>query len=259
MRQIHARRIVTAAVMLSVQFCSGEWVKIDDFQGYPPDALPMQANGWMTADDKASQVTVCADTLADGNQAARLHRREGTKSGEHDILYQNGALAIEPGKTGTVFMRFLVESGLDKLLGSTRGEKPVESIHLSLAVTEQQLHAGNPRFGVTVQYPESLLWGFGAKRPEGKPLPLRRNRWYRLWLVVDNRSAEAGGQSKAFLQEEGASGKPEEVCYALEASPSYQPESSRYRRFSSACICGELNSYQQSSVSSSCCRRCSSW
>ena len=218
-----AFRVVICAAVLLAGHAFGEWVKIDDFQRYPPDVLPMQANGWMTGDDKASQVTVSADTLAAGNQAARLHRRDGTKSGEHDILFQTGALAIEPGKTGTVFLRFLIESGLDRSLGSTRGEKPVECIHVKIAVTEQRLHAGNPRVGVLIQGQESVLTGFGKIRTEGKPLPLRRNRWYRLWLVVDNRSADAGAQSKAFLQEEGVPGGPLEVCCALESSSSYQP------------------------------------
>ncbi|MEI6647501.1 MAG: glycoside hydrolase family 3 C-terminal domain-containing protein, partial [bacterium] len=200
-----------------------EWVKVDDFQSYQPDLLPMQANGWMAADAKVSQVTVCADTLAAGNQAARLHRQNETKLGEHDILFQTGALAIELGKTGTVFLRFLIESGLDKSLGSTRGETPVEPIHVKIAVTEQRLHAGNPRVGVLIQGKESVLTGFGKMRTEGKPLPVRRNRWYRLWLVVDNRPADAGGLSKAFLQEEGVSGEPVEVRCAMESSSSYQP------------------------------------
>jgi beta-glucosidase len=214
---------LNALGLLLPVLCFGEWVKVDDFQGYPPDVLPMQSNGWMTKDDKTSQVTVSADTLAAGNQAARLHRRDGATSGEHDILFQTGALAIEPGKTGTVFLRFLIESGLDRSLGSTRGEKPVESIHVKIAVTEQRLHAGNPRVGVLIQGKESVLTGFGKMRPEGKPLPVRRNCWYRLWLVVDNRPADAGGLSKAFLQEEGVPGEPVEVRCAMEASSSYQP------------------------------------
>ncbi len=202
---------------------AGEWIRVDDFQAYMPDVFPLHSNSWFTADEQASQVMVCQDTLAAGNQAVRLHRRVGTKSGEHDILFQAGALGIEPGKVGTVFMRFLIESGLDKSLGSTRGEKPIEHIHLKFAVTEQRLHAGNPRFGVVIQGLESSLTGLGLPRSGSKACSIKRNRWYRLWLVIDNRPAGSGSLSKALLLEEGAGGQPQELPCALEASTSSQP------------------------------------
>ena len=224
MRQALVPQLTALLLALYATRSSGEWARVDDFQNYQPDALPMEAgNGWKAADRKASEVTVCADVLAAGNQAARLHRREETKSSEHDILFHTGALNIEPGKAGTVFVRFLIESGLDKTLGSTRGDKPVESPDVSFAVTEQGLNAGNPRIGVRVNGLQASLTGMGPMRTGGRATPIKRNRWYRLWMVVDNRSPEAGGQSKAYLQEEGVTEKPVEVGYGLGPAPRYQP------------------------------------
>ena len=85
MRQALVPQLTALLLALYATRSSGEWARVDDFQNYQPDALPMEAgNGWKAADRKASEVTVCADVLAAGNQAARLHRREETKSGEHE-------------------------------------------------------------------------------------------------------------------------------------------------------------------------------
>ena len=195
-----------------------EWVKIDDFQSYPPDNLPKQANRWTAAAEKVSQTTVCADALISGNQALKLHRDDGVKSGFDDIIYQTGAVDIAPGKTGTVFIRFLLESGLDKSLGSTRGEVPVENVHVKIALTEQKLNTGSPRVGVFIRGKEASLTGLGSKLPDGKALAIKRNRWYSLWIVVDNRPAGQGADSKAFLLEDGSTEKPLQVKYRLEAN-----------------------------------------
>ena len=189
------------AGMMPIQ---AEWVKIEDFQSYPLDNLPKDVRGWAVKDESATRAVVSADLSASGNHGVKLQRQAGTKSDEHDVLFHAGAVDIPPGKTGTVFLRFLIESGLDTTLGSTGGERPVQSVDLKFALTERALNAGNGRAGVWINNLNSVIYGLGGKPDE--TVPVRRNRWYRLWLVADNTPGSL--RTAAYLQEEGAKDKP---------------------------------------------------
>lgn len=187
--------------------CHGEWVAIDNFQGYPPDVLPKLANGWMLAHPDVSRAVISADRLVPGNQALKLQRIANIKSEQHDTLFQTGAINIPPGGKGTVFLRFLIESGLDTTLGSTTGDRH-QNISLKIGLTEAALNAGNCRAGIWIN--GGSAHGLPAKPDKDSLVPVQRNRWYRLWLVVDNVEGDTD-QSAAYLQEEGASGKPTRI------------------------------------------------
>jgi beta-glucosidase len=196
--------LALASVLAFPQQVLAEWVKIEDFQSYPLDNLPKDAKGWAVKDETATRAVVSADLSASGNHGVKLQRQAGTKSDEHEVLYHTGAVNIPPGKIGTVFLRFLIESGLDTTLGSTGGERPVQSVDLKIALTEQALNAGNGRAGVWINNLNSVIYGLGG--PHSETVSVRRNRWYRLWLVADN--TPGGQHSAAYLQEEGMDGKP---------------------------------------------------
>lgn len=199
--------LVIALVSFSANLSFGEWVKIDDFQSYPPDLLPKSAAGWTLAHPEVSRATVCADRLAPGNQALKLLRIANVKSEQHDTLFQTGAINIPPGGKGTVFLRFLIESGLDTTLGSTTGDKH-QNISLKIGLTEAALNAGNCRAGIWVN--GGSAHGLPAKPDKDFLVPVQRNRWYRLWLVVDNAEGDTD-QSATYLQEESAPGKPTRI------------------------------------------------
>lgn len=183
---------------------SAEWVKIDDFQSCPPDNLPTESGGWTVLDAQPTQAMVSADRNSEGNQAVKVQRRSDIQSQQHDVLCHTGAVDIAPGGTGTVFLRFMIESGLDKTLGSTTGEQPVESVSLKIALTERSLHAGNGRVGIWINGLNAGAYGIGPHSND--VVRVQRNRWYCLWLVVDN--SVDGQKSAAYLQEEGKDEAP---------------------------------------------------
>ncbi|MCY2990199.1 MAG: glycoside hydrolase family 3 C-terminal domain-containing protein [Planctomycetota bacterium] len=198
--------LVTFLVPMPAAASASEWVRIDDFQANQPDVLPPSGNGWTVADKAVSQAVVAADRLAPGNQAVKLQRLLNVKSDQDDTLFHSGAVNIPPGGKGTVFLRFLIESGLDTTLGSTTGEKPVQNISLKIGLTEAALNAGNCRAGIWINGRDAMAYGLPSG-PSKDSVPVRRNRWYRLWLVVDNAEG-ATDRSAAYLQEEGVAGKP---------------------------------------------------
>ena len=169
--------LAVAWFLVGMMPARAEWVKIEDFQSYPLDNLPKDARGWAVKDGSASRAVVSADLSTSGNRGVKVQRQAGTKSDEHDVLFHAGAVDISPGKTGTVFLRFLIESGLDTTLGSTGGERPVQSVDLKFALTERALNAGNGRAGVWINNLNSVIYGLGGKPDE--TVPVRRNRWYR--------------------------------------------------------------------------------
>jgi beta-glucosidase len=197
---------ILALTLLTACCRGGEWIKIDDFQGYPPDALPKSALGWVLAHPENSRAVITADRLAAGNQGVVLQRQQNIKSPEHDVLFHRGAVNIPPGGKGTVFLRFQIESGLDTTLGSTTGPKPVEDISLKIGLAEASLNAGNWRAGIWINGRDAVAYGSVAK-PGKKATPVQRNRWYDLWLVVDNSQGQTNS-SAAYLLEETISGKP---------------------------------------------------
>lgn len=216
MNQSHSKFVATALIALITLQVHAEWVKVDDFEAYAPDLLTPQAKEWVIGDEKETGGRVVPDALAAENQALQICRLANAKAGE-DVLSHAQALEIPPGKTGTIFLRFLVESGLD-YMGSTRGEKPIENIKIKFVVAEENI-ALAPLMGVMVLGQESAMFGWGRRPPETGSLPVRRNRWYRLWMVLDNRLPSQGGQSKAYLLEEGSADKPLEVPCRLEIKP----------------------------------------
>ena len=196
---------ILGAAVFALGVCQGAgWTHIDDFQTNQPDTLPPSANGWTVTHEETSQAVIAADRIAPGNQALKLQRLQNIKSEQHDIIYQAGAVNIPPGRKGTVFLRFLIESGLDTTLGSTTGEKH-QGISLKIGLAESTLNAGNCQAGIWVN--GGSAYGLPNQSDKDVLLPVRRNQWYRLWLVVDN-VASGADSSAAYLQEEGASGKP---------------------------------------------------
>jgi len=200
---------VFALVFLFPLLSLGEWVKIDDFQGYPPDLLPKKTNGWTLARPDVSRVLVAADPADPANQALKVQRLLNVKSDQHDVIYHQGAVNIAPGQTGTVFLRFLAESGLDTTLGSTTGDKPAENLGLKFGVSETDLNAGNCWAGVWVGGKNCTTYGIRSAS-HTPSLPVRRNTWYRLWLVIEHQQGE-GNPSKAYLQEEGKETPVQEI------------------------------------------------
>ena len=185
--------------------CFGEWVRLDDFQGYPVGQSLSDTDGWAVKDKGATWAVVKPDNFLVGNQAVKIGRND-TDSNEHDIFYQfGGGVNIQPGQTATVYCRFMVESGLDETLGNTVGA--VQQIDLTFSLTDGTLlHAGNRRATARVQGGENTKIWAGLKYDDGAK-SLERNRWYGLWIVINN-TGEKYEQSKAYYLADGESGDP---------------------------------------------------
>ena len=190
---------------LASQLTAAEWVRVDDFQDLPPGPFVRQGNGWHLASSEATAVEVADDRDNPGNRALKI-RHIGKPNKGHDILWQNTALAISPGTSASVFVRFKVENGTDEL-GNTNGSEPVQSVSLGISVGPTNLNAGNAIGGVRISGKQANLVDFANKGP--KPgIEVKRNRWYRLWLLIDNRPGAADNHSAAYLQEEGTTQPP---------------------------------------------------
>ncbi|MEI6645636.1 MAG: glycoside hydrolase family 3 C-terminal domain-containing protein [bacterium] len=208
----------------------GEWTKIDDFQSYSQAKLTSGENGWRCYNDKITTATVCSDVLAVGNQAAKIvHGDDSIEKNhnfKHDVFYHRGALNIPPGGTATVFMRFLIESGLDKNLGHVRGPAPVEGAHVCIVVNEGALSSPGVRAGVILEGKAVTAFGYGRKRKadQKEPAPqVKRNCWYRMWIVLQNAPGSEENKSKAYLQEEGGDGKTVAIPGYVVSEKNYRP------------------------------------
>ena len=189
---------------------AAEWVRIDDFQDQQPGPFQRQESGWHLASSVATLVEVADDRDNPGNRALKMRHIGKPNSGDHDILWQNTALAISPGQSGSAFLRFKVENGTDEL-GNTNGSEPVQSISLVIALGPTKLHAGNSMGGVRIAGKQASLVDFRSKG--SKPaIAVKRNRWYRLWLLIDNRPGATDNRSTAYLQEEGSTEAPKALA-----------------------------------------------
>lgn len=208
----HKYFLIAALLLANVGY--GAWSKIDDFQEYTLGRMPADANGWRLSNEKITSVTICSDELAPGNKAAKIHHGddsiEPNGNFKHDVFSHHGAVNLQPNGVATVYMRFLIESGLDKTLGHVRGADPVEAANLSIALNERNVLAFPfMRAGVFLDGKETSIVGLGRTRKEGQkgPAPLvKRNRWYQLWMVIHNASGSEANTSKAYLEEEGGDG-----------------------------------------------------
>ena len=224
-------KISVVAGLLLANCCLGAWTKIDDFQGYSPGKLAGEANGWKCFNDKITTVTVSSDELAPGNLAAKIHHGDDSieKNGnfKHDVISHNGAVNIPPGATATLYLRVLIESGLDKTLGHVRGVEPVESVGIGIAVNEKNaLSSVDQRAGVALEGKDIRIVGMGRTRRSDQkdPAPqIKRNRWYRLWMVIHNAPGGEENKSRAYIEEEGGEGKKMAIPGFLVPDKNYKP------------------------------------
>ncbi len=205
------REIIFTVCILTGAVCLADWVKVDNFQDQQLGISIHSINSWSVLNSKITAANVMVDPEDPVNYAVRIKRIAPTADGDHDTLYQAGGLNIAPGKTGTVFMRFMVESGMDPSLG-TRSEKPLQYVSIKMAVTENALNAGNPRQGVEVSGTDSVVSGF--QRDKSRQ-PIERNKWYLLWMAVDNSGTQSC--SKAYIKLQGAEGAAVQVPGGLTA------------------------------------------
>ena len=226
----HILNSVVAGLLLAT-VCRGEWTKIDDFQACSPGRSPGGANGWKVFNDKISTVTICSDELAAGNLAAKIHHGDDSIEKDHnikhDVLSHSGAVNIQPGGVATVYLRFLVESGLDKTLGHVRGVEPVEAVNLSFSFNERDtLVSYYQRGGVFLEGKDARIMGLGRTRRSDQkdPAPqIKRNRWYRLWMVIHNAPGGEENKSRAYIEEEGGDGTKMTIPGYLIGGKGYNP------------------------------------
>jgi beta-glucosidase len=229
---IHRRIAISImALGLSAGLTLADWTKIDDFQSTSQGRLERDANGWRCFNDKITTVTICSDELAPGNLAAKIHHGddgiEPNGNYKHDVLSHHGAVNIPPGGVATIYLRFLVESGLDKTLGHVRGVEPVEPVRIGIALSEKPTFSSvDQRAGVFLEGKEARIVGLGRTRrsDQKEPTPqVKRNRWYRLWLVIHNAPGSEENKSRAYLEEEGGEGKKIAVSGFLVGEKNYKP------------------------------------
>jgi beta-glucosidase len=186
-----------------------EWTQIDDFQSHQPGVMAKGTGGWTCQKAEVTRISVAPVRDGAGNQALKIQRAEKVPSKERDLVWQADGIAIPPGKTGTVFLRFQIEAGMNEL-GNPIGDKPVQRISVHIGLAAGAFAGYNSAAGVVIEGTQAVCMGQGRIKDKTKPLAVKRNRWYRLWLVVDNRAGEENA-SVAYLQEEGVDEKPVQV------------------------------------------------
>ena len=191
--------------------CRGDWLKVDDFQAeaasarlakenqltHMGDRVP-QDNGWIV--DRSTTALLDDVPGQPGNRALRVEH--GAQAKSHDIVYHRGVLRIAPGKTGTVFLRFMIPDS-----GAQDGG--AAEVAASLAVSETMLHAGCTFGGVSVRGAKTVTVA-GLADGGRKSLAIKRRQWYKLWVVVENAAGEGGG-GHAYLQEDATGALRQEV------------------------------------------------
>ena len=162
----------------------GAWTLISDFQS---DASGTRdgKDGWSDGAAKAAKrlSEVVADPIDNSNKVLRCTISPEAASAGQGALKHSGMVNILPGRTGTVFMRIMVEKALPEGKGH----------NLLLSVT-----AGPARAGVRIGGSESLVVaGLGG----GEQAPLKPGVWYRLWIAVENKTS-GNASGKVLIQED---------------------------------------------------------
>ncbi len=163
------------------------WLKVDDFQSRDPGANLKGVDGWHV--DGSAAAIVGSDPAQPENRAMQM-RLSKPDAPDHQIVFHRGYLHIEPGKTGSIFLRFRLGDGL-------MADGKVQTARLSVCISEAGLNAGCPCGGVLIQGVEPQISGVDAK----KGLKLKRQQWYKLWMVVESQTG-ATARGKAWLQED---------------------------------------------------------
>ena len=196
------RQLAVPMLAMASQLVASEWVQVNNFQEQQLGPFQRKDSGWQIGSSEATMISVLDDRDNPGNRALKINHLGKPNAGEHDILWQNTALSISPGSKGSLYMRFKVENGTDEL-GNTNGSIPVQSVSINIAIGPSNLNAGNARGGLRIMGKQASLVDFKSKGSK-PPVEVKRNRWYRLWLQIDNRPGATDNQSAAFLQEEGS-------------------------------------------------------
>lgn len=199
-------RTLLAIVGTTACTFGAEWVQVDDFQSYQPGVLAKGSGGWGCQKPEVTGVTVADVRDAAGNRALKVIRAEKQPTKDQDLVWQRGCLALEPGKTATIFLRFQIEAGMNEL-GNPIGDKPVQRVMVQFGLSAEDFAGHNSAAGVVIEGSNAVCRGQGGITDKSKPIPVKRNRWYRLWMVVDNTLGE-NNASAAYLQEEGVDGNP---------------------------------------------------
>ena len=196
--------------LIAAPICANpEWTQIDDFQSRQPGVMAKGTGGWTCQSDSVTRMGIAPVRDGAGNQALKIQRVEKQPSKERDLVWHSEGIAIQPGRTGTVFMRLQIEAGMNEL-GNPIGDKPVQRISHQIGVAAGAYAGHNSAAGVVFEGLNTVCLGQGRIPDKTKPLAVKRNRWYKLWLVVDNRVGEENA-SAAYLQEEGVDEKPLKV------------------------------------------------
>ncbi len=164
--------------------CHADWMLVDRFQATASGGNPAVDLGWTV--DRGNGATVETVPGTSGDLAVRVHHLKAD-SGNHDIMFNRGFLRLRPGATGTVFLRFMVPEGTG-------------NIAVSVAYTESHLDAGTRLGGVQIGGNATGL-GISGIAGGAPALKLMRGRWYRLWMVIENR-VDAAGVGSAVLSED---------------------------------------------------------
>ena len=168
----------------------GAWTLISDFQSVASGTLDGK-EGWRDGTGRAGKrlSEVVADPIVDSNTVLRCAIPPEAASAGQGALTHSGMVNILPGRTGTVFMRMMVE----KAPPAGKGH------NLLLSVT-----AGPARAGVRIGGREDLvIQGLGG----GERAPLKPGVWYRLWIVVENK-ASGNASGKVLIQEDAPGSQP---------------------------------------------------
>ena len=188
---------------------AAEWIQIDDFQTHQLGLLAKAPTGWSCQKNTVTRMNIASVRDAPGNQALKIQRVEKEPSKDRDLAWHADGISIQPGKIATVFLRFQIEAGMNEL-GNPIGDKPVQRITLNFGVAAGVFAGYNSAAGVLIEGTNAVCMGQGRIQDKTKPLVVKRNRWYRLWLVVENKIGEENG-SAAYLQEEGVDEHPLKV------------------------------------------------
>lgn len=197
------KSLAASLTLFSTTFVQAEWIKIDDFKEAPSGSRPDRADAW-TVPHLSTLAAITADPVSSGNQALRIQRDPKAPIKDHDIAYHTGAVYVTPGNKATAFVRFMVESGRDAAAAPGTPKK-VQGVSVGISLSTCILNAGNSVAGVSCN---GKFVYVGKSTPECPGI--ERDRWYRLWLVVNNTSGKED-ECAAYLQEEGAGGKPVRV------------------------------------------------
>lgn len=202
---------------------NNKWIRIDDFESADP------MDNWTLADTRNDtnprvenpQVTEVRAEAEGNHFLIKKPAAEGVIGNRKALSYRKLPVPVKVGEMYTFYVRFNVEYfpnnhvfGLSNLESEGINQHDYNAFESILRITDKYESDGTKNDGTLMVREDEGYVKIRNDRTGEIAQPLQTNIWYEAWMVVDNRSAEEGGQTYDVYLRRGDEFPKQQLVYA---------------------------------------------